>query len=636
MTQTSVTPSTAKPSKAPQAWIKRLCVYGGFLSGLVVDFAAGLNCIIGEKGVGKTSIIEFIRYVLNLFADGLDSQAKKQHKAFILGNLGGGRIELEVKTGDGMTYRISRVADEAPVVLTADGQATGMTLASLFPAMIQSLHEMETVAVDAASQLRLIDSFDEPRIQELDLQIRQLKSPLDVNATSMADAQFELSSLSDQLAELDPLEHELARMATAGGGRQEDVEEGYAARSLREQEKETINEVQRLFAERIEHLETQDGQFMKRISNVFMASVLDGPNGKRLSQMNDRIWMDQVIVGLKLDDLVNELKAQHGRLQHEADAFAKIHDEQEIAFRKILERHEEQQGQSQARLVLQKKRDDLLAKKRHRDEVAKRLVELKQQRQQLFDEVIRLKDLRFDVRHRIVTWMSKELDSNLIRVSIFQDGDRETYREFLEEKLTKSGTQKRAVAGKLVNRYSPEELAEKVKQQDVHALMQDSKLNENQARGVLECLSPLPILLTLEGLDLTDRPLIELKDGVYKPSAELSSGQRCTAILPILLLSTEGPLLMDQPDDSLDNRFVFGTIVKLVREIKKHRQLIFVMHHPNIPVLADAEQMLVMTSNGTHATLQKSGTVDACREDIIRILEGGREAFDERERRYNQ
>jgi len=142
-------------------------------------------------------------------------------------------------------------------------------------------------------------------------------------------------------------------------------------------------------------------------------------------------------------------------------------------------------------------------------------------------------------------------------------------------------------------------------------------------------------LFELETVELIDQPKIELKDGEnYKGSQSLSTGQKCTTILPILLMESEKPLLIDQPEDNLDNRFIAETVVRNLRSVKSRRQLIFVTHSPNIPVLGDAEGMFVMESDGTSARLQKSGTVDGCRDEIVMMLEGGEEAFRQRKTRY--
>ena len=68
---------------------------------------------------------------------------------------------------------------------------------------------------------------------------------------------------------------------------------------------------------------------------------------------------------------------------------------------------------------------------------------------------------------------------------------------------------------------------------------------------------------------------------------------------------------------------------------KARRQLIFVTHNPNIPVLGDAERVLVLESNGTAARLARAGTVDECKEAIVTLLEGGEEAFRQRINRYH-
>jgi ABC-type sulfate/molybdate transport systems ATPase subunit len=139
----------------------------------------------------------------------------------------------------------------------------------------------------------------------------------------------------------------------------------------------------------------------------------------------------------------------------------------------------------------------------------------------------------------------------------------------------------------------------------------------------------------LEAVDLEDVPCIELLDGdKYKESPNLSTGQRCTTILPILLVQSERPLLIDQPEDNLDNAFIYETIVKALQAVRGARQVVFVTHNPNIPVLGDAERVFVLESDGHNARLRRVGTVDECKDDIETILEGGREAFLQRKRRY--
>ena len=97
--------------------------------------------------------------------------------------------------------------------------------------------------------------------------------------------------------------------------------------------------------------------------------------------------------------------------------------------------------------------------------------------------------------------------------------------------------------------------------------------------------------------------------------------------MPILLFEADRPLLVDQPEDNLDNAYVYDTIVKSLREVKLSRQLIFVTHNPNIPVLGEAERVFVFASDGRHGTVSHRGTVEDVKGQIEHLLEGGAEAF---------
>ncbi|RMF77135.1 MAG: hypothetical protein D6744_11630, partial [Planctomycetota bacterium] len=155
------------------------------------------------------------------------------------------------------------------------------------------------------------------------------------------------------------------------------------------------------------------------------------------------------------------------------------------------------------------------------------------------------------------------------------------------------------------------------------------------AAKVIAALATPETLFELETVELVDLPRIELRDGeTYKDSSALSTGQKCTAILPILLLDSENPLLVDQPEDNLDNRFIFEAVVDSIRKVKTQRQLVFVTHNPNIPVLGDAERVFVLDSDGTSARKANEGTVDDCKSDIVTLLEGGEDAFKARKYRY--
>ena len=108
-----------------------------------------------------------------------------------------------------------------------------------------------------------------------------------------------------------------------------------------------------------------------------------------------------------------------------------------------------------------------------------------------------------------------------------------------------------------------------------------------------------------------------------------------TALLPLILRSADYPLIFDQPEDDLDNRFIYKTLVEIVRSLKLERQLIFVTHNANIPVLGEADRVIVMQmETPLTAGSPVYGTVDEVKEHILNILEGGKEAFQQRQQKY--
>ena len=166
--------------------------------------------------------------------------------------------------------------------------------------------------------------------------------------------------------------------------------------------------------------------------------------------------------------------------------------------------------------------------------------------------------------------------------------------------------------------------------------MRQADISKDQSQRIIAHFQQHNDLIAkLETMEIDDLPRIDLKDGSeYKNSAQLSTGQRCTVILPILLLQDERPLLIDQPEDNLDNAFVYDTVVRSVRGAKTSRQLIFITHNPNIPVLGDADRVFVLSSDGQRAELGECGSVDAVKGKIEHLLEGGAEAFQQRMKRY--
>ena len=143
----------------------------------------------------------------------------------------------------------------------------------------------------------------------------------------------------------------------------------------------------------------------------------------------------------------------------------------------------------------------------------------------------------------------------------------------------------------------------------------------------------------------------------------MSDGKKAFVVLKLLLefSNKKCPILIDQPEDSLDNRAIYNELVTYIRKKKTERQIILVTHNPNIVVGADAENVIVANQHGTDS-LNENGmkfqyvngsleytkkrpknydskkdlvlTSQGIREHVCEILEGGEKAFQERENKY--
>jgi len=621
-----------RPSTTRSHRLRSLAITGGFLDGTEIEFSNGLNCLIGGRGTGKTTILELIRYALDL--DPLDA---RKHKTLIDSNLGGGRVRLTVETKEGLTYIISRTANEAPIVLDSKGNPTDITLSAngIFSADVFGQNHVEGIADDPVSQLALIDNFDAETIRKDDGEIERVLSLLASNARQCVEAQKIIGGLADELGTLGGLESKLKEMKVGTGQDAKVVDAAHQEKAQRDREKRALGAAGELLRDFRLVTEELVGRLGKDLSNVFDKEAVAGKNVKPMEELRNRLRDYGREIDQLLKEAVSRTDAAQATVSETEGKMALLHREQDMAFSKLIEKHKEAMGISAERSALEKKRNELLENKKKHDQQTKHLNKLVKDRADLLTRLSELRNHRFAVRKAIEEKINTQV-SPQIRVRVEQFGNTQEYQKLLEAALKGASINHKQVAGKIAGRMSPTDFAEAIRQGDVDTIVNRSDINPDQARKVVSALSGDPILYQFETVELIDLPSIELRDGgEYKNSLTLSTGQKCTSILPILLLDSEKPLLVDQPEDNLDNRFVYEVVVQRIREVKKSRQLLFITHNPNVPVLGEAERVFVLTSTGQAGEVANSGTVEDCKKDIVTLLEGGEEAFKERKRRYD-
>lgn len=615
--------------------ILNLKVVGGFLDGMNLEFASGLNCIIGSPGAGKTSVLEFLRYALDAMPDPEQCPAEqKRITKLIENNLDSGTISIRFQGQDGGVYIVSRSVAEPCVIQTEDGAATAASLNTLIRLHVHSQSEVEAIADDPDAQLELIDRFESEKLQQLAVRLRDSRNSLRTNASKVMELRDKLTSMEDQMAQLDVIEEKLSRLQPVVKDAAKEVQKGSDAKTLRQREAEAIafggtalREMQRRSTELSLTLRGA-------LSEIAAKELREGPNGDAIREIHERLQATREWLDAQCKLLAQGLEREDAWLSQAQLKLLRVHQEQEQRFKILLDKHREMQGPARERAQLESQRFKLFALKREKETIDVQLAGLVRERAALLGEVADLQAMRFGLRDQIVKGINAGMDSQ-VRVTVENLGDQEDYRKLLEDRLRKAGIPKGGPVAQKLMSLTPSELVELLQARDAAGLKEKAGLNDQQAARVTPILAEHETILALEAVALRDKPRIELNDqGTFKPTADLSKGQKCTAVLPILLVEGHRPLLVDQPEDNLDNRFICRVIVDKIQKVKSNRQIIFATHNPNVVVLGAADRVFVLESNGQTSQLLRHGSVNERKGDILALLEGGAEAFNLRRERY--
>lgn len=622
----------------PHHRIRGLRVTGGFLDGLDVEFLDGLNCIIGPRGAGKTTVIELMRFAVDAMPGREGDNLRKRVERIIDANLDGGKVEVTIETKDGAVYVVSRSAGEDPVVVDGSGQSIkGLKVLGghLFRADVLSQNQMESIAETAHYQLDLIDKFSDGEIGRLEWDIGGLKDEIDKDAAELLPLLAKELALAEEIRELPVIEERLKGMRVTAGPNADAINLAHAHKGLRDRETRAVEAMLSVIHDMGRNTRGMAGRMSGEIDTLFTDEMRQGPGRVRIGIIVEALQAAAADAESHIEMTLAALTEAWKRLSAEKGDLELFHAEQEAVFRRLMEKHKEAQTRSTERNGVEKRRNELIFKQRELVELKRQIETAKKAREEKLATLSELLDDRFGTRQRIASDLNRALGPE-IRVTVEQCGDRTAYRQHLEGILRIPSIRGIVVARKISESVPPLRLVEMIRADDRDALAAACGLNDNQVNEVFLVLARAESLLALETVELDDAPTIELQEREeYRESGALSTGQKCTAILPIILFESINPLVVDQPEDNLDNSYVFKTVVRSIRKATEGRQMIFATHNPNIPVLGEAARVFVMDSSRTKGAVVRMGDVDACKEDIVTLLEGGEEAFKLRKKRYN-
>lgn len=599
----------------------RLEVEGGFLSGLDLAFADGLNVLIGARGSGKTSVIEVLRYCLGVRAVTDSAQRRATEQAlWVLGD-GWATLTIEI---DGVERVLRRGVNQEPETAVPGG---GLLFVSQM--------EIEAIGLDGESRRRILDGFaahGEPEAsrQEPTARVETVARQLHRQRSELDDMIEELGRLADVPAELEQAEKEQAGTKTESADLGKLQTEASAV-------SDAVGELAEL-AESYATAATRTEDWRQDIESARQAE----PDLARLPKDTAAALHDpltSVRRGIakaltELEGVVESLGSKHK--EAELRLGAKRRDLADLNARiETLEEGAGRLSRAVSALREQEKRRQSLEKRR--GELEQRVSRLVQVRAEALGELAGIVDVRYERRRAAADLLNSQFGGE-IKVDVVKAGEVGNYESLLGHALQGSGLQWRDLARQLAARMSPRELVAAVEALDTGAVVEAGGVSENRARRLVSHLAgadTTEILLS----NVEEEIEFSLLDGQeFKDTSRLSLGQRCTVVLPLLLAQDPDLAVLDQPEDHLDNAFVVETVVDVLHGRRAGAQRVIATHNANIPVLGEADRVVVLGSSGRRAFIAQEGPLDQSEvvAAITRLMEGGAEAFRKRAEFYGK
>ncbi len=609
-------------------YIARLQVEEGFLDGLDVHFARGLNVIIGPRGSGKTSIIELIRYALG--ARGITERAGAVGEAHARSILSNGQVTITLRDESTEVFAIRSAAEDAP-------RLSGR----IVPPTVLSQNEIESIGVSAAGRLRLIDAFRRPasdvqrRIEKVRMGAREATVNVREVSVEIDGIEEQIGALQAEVAQLGEKQHEyneqLARIAAAEA-KQRSLQELSATASRLGVEVGAFERAGRQLDAWLEAIQIASGRAVALEQWPKTAGEQD-----KLLKVRRRLNVakDHAKSALQeTQEAINELNALQASVAAER---VKI-EERARAIRMELEELNKGSGALARTLAeLQGKAAEVGALKDLRQQLIERRREIVRNRDAMLDELDVLAGTAFSERNEIAQSLTTAL-ARRIEVAVHRGGLTTKYESELLAALKGSNIRHGSLLPILVQKISPRELTALVERKAVSELAGLVGISLDRAARLVSALAERG-LESVVACELDDAVSLSLLDGIeYKDSEHLSTGQRCTVVLPLLLARPGRTLVIDQPEDHLDNAFVVDVAVSSIRQRSEDSQYIFSTHNPNIPVIGGADRVVLMGSDGQRGFIRSCAALDdpASVEAITTVMEGGREAFGRRSAFYSK
>lgn len=616
--------------------IPRVCgvaITGGFLHEETIHFSDNLNCLIGGRGTGKSTAIRAIAYAFGLNDEFQDYDNCPDS------------VTVFCEDVNGILYRYVRTRGgdiEVKAKAKEDRSITDVPI-DAFRIEYFGQGELAKVAEDPLKRPELLQAFLDRHTNLRDLieTEESLVTSLRENAGRLNPLETAFGQLTAKKKSLEEIEKKL-KIAEEGN-----LREVVAMQSRLASEKTVRESIEAIAAEyttgwSLSNIQRDFDQILATAG----ACTGDETSNKTIAAIKAALLASNSAVKQKEQELKTLLKSC-------AKELVKFAGELKVS-------HQRMSGEVAKKLADLKARgiatdipglEQLL---RQKTSIAREIAAVEQrtnERKQCREQRTKLRTELAEVREQMTTRRKTQLkgiNGNLattitdytIFVKYDDAGITAEFESFMQEKMHGTYFQDNLIEN-LCSRITPSELADLVLECKHEKLAGMVSISVEWAEKIVEKLYCWNTLFDLQALAKQPKPIITVRTKSvppkYIPVLQLSDGQRHTILLTIAMLAESNvPLVIDQPEDDLDNAFIFSSIVSTLRAIKEKRQVILVTHNANIAVLGDSELILPMYRENDCGKILDRGSIDkdATKRCVLNILEGGDVAFQRRKEMY--